>query len=188
MTRQIPLDVFAKVPLFHGFNESECRQVAEIAQCREFAPGEVIISQGQSSQELWVLLEGKCDVTILTGEKNGPPEAVVLAVLKAYSHFGEMSFFHSAPHSASVRAQTHVKLLRIMRGDYEELIQEGCRAAYKIAYNTVQGLAERLRAMDRWVTELMAQASANGQPARPPIDQIQEWSDFREKMLARWNR
>jgi CRP-like cAMP-binding protein len=188
MTKQIPIDIFSKVPLFHGLNETECRQVAEIAQYREFAPGELIIRQGQSSQELWVLLEGKCDVVKITSEEKTPPEAVVLAILVPYGHFGEMSFFHSAPHSASVRAQTAVKLLKIIRGDYEELIQEGCRAAYKVAYNTVHCLADRLRKMDEWVAELMAKASADGHiVATPtPTGPAHEWSIFREKMLTSW--
>lgn len=191
MIKHASLDVFQKIPLFNGLNETECRQVAEIAQVREFAPGEVIIRQGQCSQELWILLEGNCDVIKLTSDDKTRAEAVVLAVLEPYSHFGEMSFFHSAPHSASVRAQTPVRLLKIIRGDYEELIQEGCRAAYKLAYNTVQCLAERLRKMDEWVAELMAKASANGDvvatPAPGPGGNVQEWSNFREKMLTSWN-
>ena len=189
MSRPASIEVFQKVPLFHNFNETECRQVAEIAQYKEFAPGDLIIRQGQRSQELWILLEGRCDVIKLTDAEKPHGEAVVLAALEPYSHFGEMSFFHSAPHSASVRARTTVQLLRIIRGDYEELIQEGCRAAYKLAYNTVECLAERLRKMDQWVADLMAKSSANGDVTVTPIPgaSVQEWSDFREKMLTSWN-
>lgn len=188
MNKQISLDFFPKVPLFQGFNDTEVRQVAEIAQFKEFAPGEVIIRQGQRSQELWVLLEGKCDVIKLTGEDKPRGDAVLLAVLDPYSHFGEMSFFHSAPHSASVLAKTDVKLIKIIRGDYEELIQEGCRAAYKLAYNTVQCLAERLRKMDEWVTDLLNHATPNSRSPNTELGEaeahVQEWTDFREKMLA----
>lgn len=189
MARPASIDIFPKVPLFHNLNETECRQVAEIAQHKEFAPGDLIIKQGQHSQELWVLLEGRCDVIKLTNVENPHGEAVVLAALEPFSHFGEMSFFHSAPHSASVRARTTVQLLRIGRGDYEELIQEGCRAAYKVAYNTVECLAERLRKMDQWVADLMAKSSSDGDGQTPPIPgaSVQEWSEFREKMLTSWN-
>jgi CRP-like cAMP-binding protein len=179
------------VPLFQGFNDTEVRQVAEIAQLKEFTPGEVIIRQGQRGQELWVLLEGRCDVIRLTVDGKPRGEAVLLAVLEPGSHFGEMSFFHSAPHSASVLAKTSVKLLKISHGDYEELIQEGCRAAYKLAYNTIQCLAERLRKMDEWVAELSNKAIAsptasNGEHGLSE-PHAQEWADFRERMLASWN-
>ena len=191
MSTKVSLEAIEKIPLFEGLNEAECRQVAAIAQIKEFAPGDYVIRQGQRSQELWVLLEGKCEVVKLTSETNGNHEAVLLAVLEPQSHFGEMSFFHSAPHSASVRAQSPVKLLRIVRGDYEELIQEGCRAAYKLAYNTVGSLAERLRKMDDWVAELMAKTAAQGESAaaiEPTAEaQVQEWSEFRQKMLTSWN-
>lgn len=195
MNKEIPLDRFSRVPLFQGFNDTEIRQVAEIAQVKEFSPGEVVIRQGQRSQDLWVLLEGQCEVIKLTGDGKPHGDAVILAVLEPNSHFGEMSFFHSAPHSASVLAKTPVKLARIIRGDYEELIQEGCRAAYKLAYNTVQCLAERLRKMDEWVAELLNKGTSNGRsPASYNTDgnesdttHPQEWADFREKMLTSWN-
>ena len=189
MAQAAAIEVFQKIPLFHGLNETECRQVAEIAQVKEFAPGDSIIRQGQRSQDLWVLLEGKCEVIKHASGEKEDGEAIILAALEPYSHFGEMSFFHAAPHSASVRAGTAVKLLKIIRGDYEELIQEGCRAAYKVAYNTVQCLAERLRKMDEWVAELTAKAADNGVALTPPgpAAGVQEWSEFREKMLTNWN-
>jgi CRP-like cAMP-binding protein len=189
VSKQVPFEIFADVPLFQGLNETECRQFAEIARYQEFAPGEEIISQGQVSQDLWILLEGKCDVIKIgkVGKRSSQP--IVLAELEPHSHFGEMSFFNSAPHSASVTAQTHVKLLKIARGDYEELIQEGCRAAYKVAYNTVQCLAERLRKMDDWVAELSAkEPQANLPKMKGATDgKPHEWSVFRDKMLRSCN-
>jgi CRP-like cAMP-binding protein len=111
-------------------------------------------------------------------------EQLALAVLEPYSIFGEMSFFHKAPHSASVRAQTSVELLCIARGDYDDLIREGAWGAYKLAFNAVASLAERLRRMDEWVAELA------GEPARAISStegRSSEWADFRDRMFARWN-
>jgi CRP/FNR family cyclic AMP-dependent transcriptional regulator len=189
MTKHVPLSTLQQIPLFRGLNETELRQVAEIAQPKEFAPGEVIICQGQRSQELWLLMEGKCEV-IKSVEEPETGDSVLLAVLGPESYFGEMSFFHSAPHSASVRAKTPVKLLKVIRGDYEELIQEGCRAAYKLAYNTVESLSEKLRKMDAWVATLMASAADGKIKVSPPSEsngQSQELQELREKMPTSWN-
>jgi CRP/FNR family transcriptional regulator, cyclic AMP receptor protein len=165
------------IPLFRNFNETERRQLSDIAQLRHFAPGELVFRQGETSQSLWIVLEGKCEVVKYPDDSRH--DSVVLAVLESGSHFGEMSFFSPAPHSASVRAQTAGTLLRIDRRDYDDLIRQGVSAAYKLAYNTVQGLADRLRRMDEWVAEL---ASHN-----PPGERVPEWSSFRDKLFSGWN-
>ena len=179
MTGGCSVKLLQKIPIFRNLNETECRQLADIATPQEFTPGEVILRQGKSSQNLWVVVEGKCEVVKYKDAAAAPRDALVLAVLEPYSHFGEMSFFHPAPHSASVRAQSAVKLLVIARADYDELIEEGVWAAYKLAYNVLEGLADRLRRMDQWVAEL---ASHN-----PPDHKVPEWSAFRDKLFTGWN-
>ncbi|HTU25744.1 MAG TPA: cyclic nucleotide-binding domain-containing protein, partial [Pirellulales bacterium] len=147
------------IPLMANFNETERRQMADIASLKHFAPGEIVVRQGEDSRTLWVMVEGKCEV--VKQLEHGPHPALMLAVLEPYSHFGEMSFFSPAPHSASVRAQTAVTVLAIDRRDYDDLIRQGIWAAYKLAYNTVRGLSDRLRRMDEWVAELASHTPLN---------------------------
>ncbi len=171
-----------QIPAFHNFNESECHQLAEVANERSFAPGEKVIEQGKRSQNLWIVLEGHCEV-VRECEHDG---AVVLAELDALSVFGEMSFFSPAPHSANVVAKTPVKLLSISRRDYDDMISDGVTAAYKLAYNVVEELAAKLRHMDEWITELSANHS--GPPtmdAKP--ERVPEWRQFRNKLFNGWN-
>jgi CRP-like cAMP-binding protein len=107
-------------------------------------------------------------------------ESFVLAVLGPYDQFGEMSFFHPAPHSADIRAQTAVQLLRISYVDYKDLLDEGVTAAYKLSHNVVESLAQRLRRMDDWIAKLLAHQPSTAEHAR-------EWSAFREKLYNSWN-
>jgi CRP-like cAMP-binding protein len=165
---------------FRDLNESECQQVLEIANERTFAPGEPVIEQGGRSEQLWILLEGKCDV-IKASTHDGP---LVLAQLDPHNLFGEMSFFSPAPHSASVVAKTHVRLLSIARQDYDKLLAAGSLAAYKLAYNVVQSLAHRLRHMDDWVAEL---AGSHHPPNGHPEEKMPEWHEFRKRVLETWN-
>jgi CRP-like cAMP-binding protein len=179
MSANFGMQVLRSIPLFTGLNETECRQIAEVIQLHSFAMGETVIRQGESSRNLWVLLEGKCEVAKRLSQDDPDSESVLLATIEPYQHFGEMSFFHPAPHSADVRAKANVKVLRISHVDYQDLIAEGVWAAYKLAYNVVNGLAERMRRMDQWVTDLMVhQKEAASQP---------EWSEFREKLFSGWN-
>lgn len=174
----VDVDVLRQLPIFEGLTAAECAQIREIAQPISFQAGEAIIEQGTSSQVLWIVLDGKCEVSMRFdgGEPTRPP--TVLAELGPHSNFGEMSFFHRAPHSASVRAKTAVKLLRIERVKFDALIPCEGNAACKVALNTIETLAERLRRMGQWVAELTAD--------KPPHRRAPEWNQLREKVFDGW--
>jgi hypothetical protein len=104
-----------------------------------------------------------------------------------------MSFFHKAPHSANVVAETALKLVCIQRCDYEDLIRDGAWGAYKLAFNAVEILAERLRRMDDWVADLtraqppaLAAAGSNGN-VNVNNGNGSEWSHFRDRLFENWN-
>lgn len=184
MSDNLSLDALCKIPLMANLNPTECHQIAEISRPAEYRPGDLIMKHGENSQDLWILLEGKCEVVKPRPEMPPAPEnELVLAVLEPYSIFGEMSFFHQAPHSANVRAKTPVKLLRITRVAYDDLIRDGAWGAYKLALNAVASMAERLRRMDDWVAELTGQQRL----AEPSASRTTEWNEFRDKMFASWN-
>ena len=167
-------DVMANLPIFKGLDLEDLNRLAEIASIVSHEPGTFVLRQGGSRQSLFVVLEGECRVIKQTAANSSGP--TVLAELGPRDHFGEMSFFHAAPHSASVEATTQLELLTITRDRYDELIDEGAPAAYKLALGCVDVLADRLRKMDEWVLDLLCEdqpdASAN------------EWTSFREKLFA----
>ena len=185
----ISAEMLRKIPIFGRMNDTERRQLAEIGETVSYAPGDVILRQGGSSQNLWVVLVGNCEVVKDPDANQTRAKEVRLAMLEPYSNFGEMSFFHPAPHSASVRAQSAVKLLRIERADYEELVEEGASAAYKLSCNAIDSLAERLRRMDEWVAELLLAAAPGAEAASDGVvsERVPEWSRFRDKLFTGWN-
>jgi CRP-like cAMP-binding protein len=185
MTTEIVLDkLLTQIPLFRNLNPTERRQLAEITKLEPWAAGSVIVRQGEQSRCLSVVIEGKCEVVkhVEQTAADGKPsrESFVLAVIGPYDQFGDMSFFYPAPHSADVRAQTAVQLLRISYTDYKDLLDEGITAAYKLSHNVVESLAQRLRRMDDWIAELLAHQPTTAEHTR-------EWSAFREKLCNNWN-
>lgn len=175
--KTVACDTLRNIPIFEGLSDQECEEIGRAASVETFSPGEVILKQGKSSQNLWVVLEGTCEVVkqVDTGGNGGE---IMLTTLEPYANFGEMSFFHSAPHSAGVRAKSQVKLLRLKREAYDKLINNGVQAAYKLAYNTVESLADRLRRMDDWVAELVRDTAARRK---------EEWAGFRNKLFDEWH-
>ena len=56
------------------------------------------------------------------------------------------------------------------------MIDEGIWAAYKVAHNAVDSLAQRLRRMDDWIAELMAHQPSGDGPSS-------EWSRLPRKAV-----
>jgi CRP-like cAMP-binding protein len=134
----------------------------------------MIQTEGESFQYLWIVLKGKCriDKKLKSGEERE------LSVLDSAGVFGEMSFFHPAPHSASVRAVTEVELARLSRDKYDILMRIGSTAAHKLAFNTIAVLIERVRRMDDWIAERLDQNSTS--------HHFEEWKDFQSKLYTGW--
>lgn len=160
-------DSLAKLPIFNGMTDKEVREALECAKPVEVDPGELIITQGKLIQNLWFIREGRCEVRRRTEAGCD----LKLAELGPDTQFGEMSFFHAAPHSADVVALTDMQLLRLSREDYDRLCADGNPIAFKIALNSLKQLAERLRRTDQWITELVCKENHHPTPS--------EWTSFR---------
>lgn len=161
-------------PLFQDLTLDESEELLALFRNDRFPAGETILREGRSTQFLWVVVTGTCEV--LKTDRNGAEQA--LALLEAGAVFGEMSFFHPAPHSASVRAKTDVDVMRLARNDYDRLCEEGSAVPLKLLANTLTVVSERLRRMDDWVGDFVDRRAADGHR--------EEWRDFRSKLYAEW--
>ena len=97
----VPLETLRQVPILRGLDDEECRRLGRVARLEEFPSGAVVLRQGDACQNLWVMLDGECEVVKQLTDGPGTRE-VVLATLRPLENFGEMSFFQAAPHSAAV--------------------------------------------------------------------------------------
>ncbi len=158
----------AELPIFRGMSAEQRNEALSMAQQVEVGPGEKIILQGGMEQNLWFSLSGRCEVRCRTSAGK----ELRLAELGPRTQFGEMSFFHASPHSADVIALSDMKLLRLSREDYDRLCESGNPVAFKLALNSLEQLAERLRRTDQWITDLVTEEGH--QPT------VSEWTSFRE--------
>jgi CRP-like cAMP-binding protein len=159
--------------LLAGLSDEGRQQVLDAMVVREFDPGEVILRQGIVTQNVWLLLEGRCEVV------KEPPlgelgKAVTLAELVPYETFGEMTMFMEKPHTASVCASADVKTIKLRRADFERLTADHPATASRLVCNLVNILSERLRRMDDWITELLDEREA-------AVVQ-EQWTELRERL------
>ena len=162
-----------RCPIFQDTTLDERGQILERLEHLSFAEGETILKEGNSTQYLWIIVRGRCQVSksTSTGEQE-------LAILDSGAIFGEMSFFNPAPHSASVIALTQVDIMRLSRDNYDEMSKSSSTAATRIALNIVKVLAERLRQMDVFTGQLVDNPDASHHK--------KEFWEFRSKLFTEW--
>jgi CRP-like cAMP-binding protein len=164
----------AKCSLFRGMSPAERHDVLSLLEPQCYLPGTSIFAEGESVQYIWIVLRGRCQIF----KKAGSGEEIVLGIIEPYGIFGEMSFFQPAPHSASIRALSEVEVVRLPRDKYDQLLREGSLAAYKLAFNTMGVLIERLRRMDNSIADRLQRNNAP--------EHHEEWKDFHSKLYTGW--
>ena len=128
-------DILAKMALFSRLTERELLRVMQIAEIRDYAPGGVVMREGDKGDELFIVLTGK--VAVVRGE-------AVLTHLGPGEHVGEMALIRSVPRSASVVAEGASELVAIKRGDFFEILRREHELAIKFLWQFLGVLADRL--------------------------------------------
>lgn len=163
--------------VFHGLDEPDAARICKGLLDREFSPGESVLTEGDDTQALWLILSGECIVS-----RNSEQGERILAVLNAGDVFGEMSFVRNAPHSASIIAATPLKVCCYKREEFLTFAAERPEAGYMIATNIACVLAERLRRMDTWVCDMFERPKTHDDSGSRD-----EWQNFRSAVYTNWD-
>ena len=100
-------------------------------------PGETLITQGEATPDLYIVIDGSLVVSARGVGK--------LATLLSGEIVGEMSFVDSSPPSASVAAESSTVVLAIPKDDIEEKIQDEPMFGLRFFRALALFLADRLR-------------------------------------------
>lgn len=137
---QLKRDILSKLRLFRPLNDRELLRVLQVTDVLSFAPGAVVIQQGETGEELFIVLSGK--VEVLRGD-------TVLATLEPGAHVGEMALVRNQPRSATVRAREKTELMVIRRRDFFELLRNEHALAVKLLWQFLGVVADRLAETSR---------------------------------------
>lgn len=105
-----------------------------------FAPGQIIIRQGDEADMVY---------TLITGEANVLVDGTNVGHLTEDDVFGAMAAFTKEKRSASVIADTHCTVMAVPQEDFTVLIEAQPRAAV----NLIQDLARRILIMNQQLLE-----------------------------------
>ncbi len=125
-----------KVPIFAECTKKQLKSVAAISRVVEAPAGTVLTRQGDPGNEFFVILDGSAMVEV-TKRKRVP--------LGPGEFFGEMSLLDGGPRSATVRAETDMRLLVIQRHNFQSLLSE----VPDLTRNILIVLSGRVRDLER---------------------------------------
>jgi small-conductance mechanosensitive channel/CRP-like cAMP-binding protein len=140
-------------------SEAQIDVLADRSVRRTYAPGEVIVRQGDASAEMFVIESGEVVVRL---ERGGASDAH-LAHLGPGDFFGEMSLMTGEPRNATVRTASVSVLLVI---DH---------AAFRAALQSAPDLAERV---SRVIAERQAALAGQAAVGAPEESTVQERSSL----------
>ena len=135
------VELLKGVDLFEGLTEQELRRVAAICQEAKYAKGQIVTSQGEEGDEMFVVRDGLVEVTV--GEAGEGPRTVVN--LGTGQVVGEMALVDRGPRSATVGCVTDVTLNVIERDAFEKLCQSSAQIGMVVYRNLAADLSFKLR-------------------------------------------
>ncbi|MGH2671881.1 MAG: cyclic nucleotide-binding domain-containing protein [Actinomycetota bacterium] len=108
-------DSLAQVPLFAGLSPRHLKRIGDLTEEVRFMEGATVVRQGDAGDTFYVILEGEAKVA-------GPSGRVVNR-LRPGEFFGEISLLDGGPRTASVVAETPLKMLSLSRSSLLRLAQ-----------------------------------------------------------------
>jgi CRP/FNR family cyclic AMP-dependent transcriptional regulator len=150
-----------RVPLLSALNEQQIESLAAASARRNFPKGRTIVSEGEPSQSLYILLSGRAKVQ----RSDSEGKEVILAVLGSGDFFGEMSLIDDAPRSASVITIESCDFMSIAKESFKAMLLQ----SNEMCMQVMRGLVRRLREADQKI-ETLALLDVYGRVARVLLD------------------
>ena len=111
-------DFLRKVPLFVEFDAAELDHLRRALHKSHFAPGDVILQEGNANRALHIVRSGRIRVTRTVHEHDVP-----LCELVEGQTFGELSIIEDGVASASLRAVTDTEVLSVSMNDLADFLR-----------------------------------------------------------------
>jgi CRP/FNR family cyclic AMP-dependent transcriptional regulator len=126
----------SNVSLFSGCTDRELKLIAGSADEIDVPAGKTLIRQGESGRECFVIVDGKATAKI-RGKGTYP--------MGPGTCFGEMSLLDNELRSATVTAETDMRVLVLSSREFSKLVS----SVPTVALRVMASLAQRMRGAER---------------------------------------
>lgn len=128
--------VLGGVPLFQGFSKRHLQRLAKATDELSYAPGQRIVEEGNPGEALFIVLAGQAKVV-----RNRRTVGTVVPG----DFFGELSALDGGPRTATIVAETPVRVLRLFRRTMVAMIEDEPQLSLKL----LDGIVGRIRQVER---------------------------------------
>ena len=125
-----------KIPVFSTLSPYKAKLILSLCSKIVLQEGNILCKQSDSSDSMFILLQGKLAVKI----KN----SVTLATIYTVSSIGEMGVFTGEQRTATVEAMEKSSLFCLQKSDLDKLIEKDHQFAVKIMRKVIEVLSERI--------------------------------------------
>jgi CRP/FNR family cyclic AMP-dependent transcriptional regulator len=145
--------------IFYQFTPTQLEMVANLCKERTYAMEEIILEEGASSKELYVITHGEVEIQVnpaIVGGLEYQNDMVTIATLRRGQSFGEIALVDEGLRSATVRAaQKNTRLLILERARLILLCETYPHLGYRLMYNLAADLALKIRNTDLRIRETL---------------------------------
>lgn len=131
------VETLRSIPLFAQIDDRDLEQIAAAAAVRAFGKHSIVVTEGDLSNSLYVILRG--EVKVYVSDEDG--NLNIINRLGAGDYFGELALIDEGPRSASIEAVTHCQMLILSRPYFLTYLEEHPAVAIQL----LQGMVQRLR-------------------------------------------
>jgi CRP-like cAMP-binding protein len=125
-----------------GIEQDDLERLNKVLTRRDFEPGEIICSEGDEGDRMWLLAKGSVSVRLTLGAGR---QSMRIASLARGTAIGEMSLIDSARRSATIVADEQVVCYELLRDNFAMMLSDFPTIATKLLSNLARELSRRLR-------------------------------------------
>jgi len=137
-------EIIKQIPSFSGLSREDLARIAGKLEEERFSAGEVIFSQGEIGDALYIIQLGAVEVL---EEHEGL--RTKKAILSPYDSVGEMALFTGEKRSATVIALVDSVILKLSKETWEELLAKYPSLSLHVCKVIIHGLTETERDMSK---------------------------------------
>ncbi len=123
VARDEKIKYLERVPIFEDCRMRQLRAVADISKVVEIPERTVLTRQGEAGEEFFIIIDGTAVVTVSAQRRHR---------LRPGEFFGKMRLLDGDPRSATVKAETDLRLLVISRAHFWEVLREVPELTHKM--------------------------------------------------------
>jgi CRP/FNR family cyclic AMP-dependent transcriptional regulator len=136
-------------PLFHEIYDNEISEIIKHCVVASYEPDDLIIKQGDTSTDIYVLLYGHADIYVNVGDSKK-----FITTLTTGDLFGELVLINETQRTANIVSRDHCDVLIISYDDFYSFYHKSPNVFALMVLNVTRLITKRLKNANTVIQDL----------------------------------